>query len=384
MPHVCRLKRVCKSKHKLLVKWNTCLKMASLSLQSQLTRTAVLCFELTFLQLSFTEPSVYLPAPCSHEVPVWHSHFKHCSVPALHTFLEDLISVQTWGILVKTFSKGTALCSVLVARSWEGNSWILHHCKRSQGPLTKRLPVGSGLAPNGTDGLWGRSPLHSHVLWTVLMFLSQGTMNSSQDSWWIFMALPALLPEHVQPPQLLRELLTASFPPAVTVHTLKLFWAFLDVFAPSLFSRSCPDWRSETLQHVSIWEQPTISPSVTTALSNIFFSLLMLLMPLQSLPSGILQMAQHCSAVLGHLHLWSIKKSPPSQIFLAQYDGTMRVKKNPKAYYNASMVTKISGIGENAIEIVFCFTVWMMLFQLPFPSTRYIIQTKICKDAYRF
>lgn len=195
------------------------------------------------------------------------------------------------------------------ARRQEGNTWILHYCKTSQDPLTKKTP----------SRCWFGSKWHWWII--IIAFpsfvdsinVSQPRHNEFQSG--LLMDLhghPALLPEHVQPLQLLRELLTDSFPPADTVHTLKLFWGFLDVFAPSLFSKNCPDWRSETLQHVSIWEQPTISPSVTTALPNIFFSLLVLLMPPQSLPSGILQMAQQCSAVLGHLHLWSIKKSPPS------------------------------------------------------------------------
>lgn len=57
-------------------------------------------------------------------------------------------------------------------------------------------------------------------------------------------------------------------------------------------------------------------------------------------------------------------------------------KKQPKACYNASMVTKISGVGENAIEIYSLNDA--LGFQLPLTSTRYITQTKICKDAYRF
>lgn len=302
--------------------------------------------------------------------------------------------VQTWGILVKTFSKGTALCSVLAARAGpelmvtsssarrqEGNTCILHHCKRSPGPSTKKAP----------SGCWFGSKWHWWIITIAFpcfvdsINVSQPRHNEFQSE--LLMDLhghPALLPEHVQPLQLLREMLTDSFLPADTAHTLKLFWGFLDVFAPSLFSRSSPDWRSETLQCVSIWEQPTISPSVTTALPNIFFSLLVLLMPLQSLPSGILQMAQQCSAMLGHLHLWSIKKSPPSQIFLAQYDGTMRVKKTPSllckhGYQDIRYRRKC-----NCDCSLFYSLNDALSFQLPFTSRRSITQTKICKDANRF
>lgn len=220
---------------------------------------------------------------------------------------------------------------------------MLHHCKRSQGPLQKRLPVGAGLAPDSTNGLIGRSALHSRVLQTALMFLSQGTMNSSQDSWWIFLDIQHCY-QNMFNHYSYWELPTDFFPPAVTVHRLKLFWGFLDVFAPSLFSRSCPDWRSKTLQHVSIWEQPTISPSVTTALSNIFFSLLVLLMPLQSLPSGILQMAQQCSAVKytpWDTCICGVSKSLlPPRFFLLSMMVPRGLKKPPRAAYSASMVTR--------------------------------------------
>lgn len=92
--------------------------------------------------------------------------------------------------------------------------------------------------------------------------------------------------------QLHGELWANFFLPVVEVPRWKPFWGFLGGFAPSLFLRRCPEQRSKALQHISIWEQPTISPSVTTAFSNIFFFLLVLLMPFQSLPSGFLQMTQ--------------------------------------------------------------------------------------------
>lgn len=165
---------------------------------------------------------------------------------------------------------------------------------------------------------------------------------------------------HLQPLKLLREL---TLSPAVAVYTLKLFWGFLDVFAPSLFSRSSPDWRSKTLQHVSIWEQPTISPSVTTALSNIFSPSWCILCLLKVCPlafskwhSSVQQCWDTC--------ICGVSKSllPPRFFLLSLMVPRGLKKKQPKACYNASMVTKISGVGENAIEIVVCFTVWMMLW----------------------
>lgn len=112
----------------------------------------------------------------------------------------DLILVQTWGILVKTFSKGTALCSILAARavpelmvtsssarSQEGNTWILHHCKKIQGPLTKKAPSRCCF---GSKWHWWivRKITFAFPCFvdSINVFQPKGTMNSSQDSWWIF------------------------------------------------------------------------------------------------------------------------------------------------------------------------------------------------------
>lgn len=57
------------------------------------------------------------------------------------------------------------------------------HCKRSQGPLTKRLPVGAGLAPNGTDG-W----LEDHHC--IPMFCGQHQCSSAKAQ-----GIPARTPD---------------------------------------------------------------------------------------------------------------------------------------------------------------------------------------------
>lgn len=75
----------------------------SIYLQSQLIRQAVLYVELTFLQLSFTAPSVYLEAHCFHEVPRCHFHFKCCCIAGCipDAELPTFLKIATV-ILVKT------------------------------------------------------------------------------------------------------------------------------------------------------------------------------------------------------------------------------------------------------------------------------------------